>query len=177
MAKCTDVATMLTHRAHTNMLLGVAMLLNQRKDTLKGTVRLLFHPTEEGRADASRMIKDGALGDSEAIFGMHVDFTTPIGSIGLLSGPLLAATSIFEAKTEGVGGHAAEPHSAVDPMLAASFAILALQQLTCREADPLHSFVCYLHQRWIVVQCDPIVLVADNHENHDFQLIVRELLA
>ncbi|KAE8680408.1 NAC domain class transcription factor, putative isoform 1 [Hibiscus syriacus] len=51
------------------------------------------------------------------------------GSIGLLSGPLLAATSIFEARIEGVGGHAAGPHSTVDPILAASFAILALQQL------------------------------------------------
>lgn len=108
---------------------------------LKGTVRLLFQPAEEGGAGASHMIKEGALGDAEAIFGMHIDPVPLTGSIALLSGPLLAATCFFEAKIEGVGGHAAGPHSTVDPILAASFAILALQQLISREADPLHSQV------------------------------------
>lgn len=94
------------------------------------------------------MIREGALSDVEAIFAMHVDFTSPTGSIAVLPGPNLAAVSFFEVRIEGGGGHAAFSHRTADPVVAASFIILALQQLVSREADPLHSQVRFPTYWW-----------------------------
>lgn len=90
------------------------------------------------------MLKEGALDKVNAIFGLHVLPQMPTGTIGSRPGPMLAGSGRFIAKIRGKGGHAANPHVTRDPVLAASLAIISLQQIISRETDPLEAMVIFL---------------------------------
>jgi IAA-amino acid hydrolase len=104
-------------------------------------VKLVFQPAEEGHAGGYHVLKEGALDDVQAIFGMHVDTALPMGVVGSRPGPFLAGSARFLATITGKGGHAAGPQNAVDPIVAASSAVLSLQHLVARETDPLQGAV------------------------------------
>ena len=106
-------------------------------------MKLVFQPGEETYAGAYHMLQDTALNDIYAILSIHVFPSFSTGVIASSPGPILAGAGLFSVTIQGKGGHAAAPHETKDPILAAAFSILALQQIVSRETDPLQSRVLY----------------------------------
>jgi amidohydrolase len=132
------------HDAHTAMLLGVARLLSERQDQFAGTVKFVFQPAEEvPPGGAKPMIEAGVMENPhvDAAFGVHIGQDLPVGTIGVCTGPMNAASDGFVATIKGQGGHAARPHVAVDPIVIAAQCVIALQTLVSREVNPLREAV------------------------------------
>uniref|UniRef100_A0A0G4FQ88 Peptidase M20 dimerisation domain-containing protein n=1 Tax=Chromera velia CCMP2878 TaxID=1169474 RepID=A0A0G4FQ88_9ALVE len=134
------------HDSHTSMLLGAARYLKELNDRepLKGTVRLIFQPAEEGGAGAKMMREEGVLSlhpPVQRIFGIHVWPNHPTGTINSNPGTIMAGASEFFITIRGRGGHAAMPHLNVDPVPAAAALISAFQTVVSREISPLDSRV------------------------------------
>ncbi|XP_031121662.1 IAA-amino acid hydrolase ILR1-like 1 [Ipomoea triloba] len=129
------------HDAHTAMLLGAAKILQQLRQQLQGTVLLIFQPAEERGRGAKDMIQNGVLEHVDAIFGLHVAHKYPVGVVASRPGEFLAGCGIFKATIKGKGGHAAIPQESVDPILAASTAVISLQSIVSREIDPFDAQV------------------------------------
>ncbi|MGF1575818.1 MAG: M20 family metallopeptidase, partial [Cyanophyceae cyanobacterium] len=103
------------HDGHTSIALGTVKLLHQQRQALKGTVKVIFQPAEEGPGGAKPMIEQGVLRDPdvEAIIGLHLWNQMSVGTIGVKSGPSMAFADRFEVIVHGVGGHGALPHQTV----------------------------------------------------------------
>ncbi len=127
------------HDVHTSSLLGTAYILNQLKDEFGGTIKLIFQPAEELLpGGASIMIKEGVLENPKPqyIVGQHVMPLIESGKVGFRSGIYMASTDELYVTVTGKGGHGAQPHQNIDPVLIASHIIIALQQIVSRNADP-----------------------------------------
>ncbi|MBI3923504.1 MAG: amidohydrolase [Armatimonadetes bacterium] len=128
------------HDGHTAMLLAVAEALSRRKGELRGNVKLLFQPAEEGGAGARRMIEEGALEDPSVDFALacHLWNDSEVGCLHVREGAILACADRFDIKLRGKGGHAAHPDVTVDPIIIASEVTLAFQTILSRNLSPLH---------------------------------------
>ena len=130
------------HDGHTAMLLGAATLLAKQPD-FNGTVHFIFQPGEEGGAGARKMMEDGLFErfPVRAVFALHNWPALPAGQMGVRVGPIMAATFRFEIRIRGQGGHAAQPHTTIDPIPVACALVGELQTLVSRTVDPLDSAV------------------------------------
>ncbi|MFT3671892.1 M20 aminoacylase family protein [Aestuariivirga sp.] len=130
------------HDGHTTMLLGLAFYLSANRN-FDGTVHLIFQPAEEDISGALRMVEEGIFDrfPVDAVFGLHNMPGYPVGQVLVRPGAITAAVDIVSARIIGVAGHGALPHQAVDPVVAASSAVMALQTAVARNADPLEPTV------------------------------------
>jgi amidohydrolase len=130
------------HDVHTTIALGVAEILSRMRDEIRGSVKFIFQPAEEGpppgeEGGAPLMIKEGALNDPrpQAIFGLHVMPTIEIGKIGYNSGPAMASSDRFVITIRGKKVHGAYPHEGIDAVVVAAECVMALQTIRSRRIN------------------------------------------
>ncbi|MDJ0731911.1 MAG: M20 family metallopeptidase [Crocosphaera sp.] len=131
------------HDGHTTIALGTAYYLWQHRQNFKGTVKIIFQPAEESPGGAKPMIEAGVLKnpDVDGIIGLHLWNNLPVGTIGVRSGPFMAAVECFRLNIFGKGGHGAMPHQTVDSVVVSAQIVNAVQSIISRNVNPLDSAV------------------------------------
>lgn len=132
------------HDAHTSCLLGAAKVLHALRSKFEGTVLLIFQPGEEKSPGGARlMLEDGVFDEikPELILAQHVSVDYPTGTMGFLSGLIMASSDEIHIKMNGKGGHGALPHLCNDTVLAAAQTLVSLQQVRSRICPPLTPMV------------------------------------
>src|ERR671936_1637848 len=129
------------HDGHVAIGLEVARRLAPLE--LNGSVKFAFQPAEEASNGAQAMIVDGVLDAPrvDAAFGIHLWNDLPVGTVGIMAGPIMASVDQFEIEIHGRGGHAAAPHQAIDSVLIAAHVVNGLQSLVSRRRSPLEEGV------------------------------------
>lgn len=136
------------HDAHMTILLGVAKILVEMKEEIKGNIKLIFQPAEETIGGAERMIKEGIMENPkvDAVFGLHMAPEIPVGKIGIKYGKMNASSDTLNIQIFGESTHGAYPHSGVDSIVIASQVINALQTIVSRKVSPIDSAVISIGQ-------------------------------
>lgn len=131
------------HDGHTAIALGIAKLLSNHREQLKGRVKFVFQPAEEIGTGAQAMIDDGALTSPtpDVSLGIHLWNDLEVGTASIVSGPVMSGISLFDIVVTGKGGHGAMPHQTIDPIVCASQIIVALQSIVGRNVNPLDTAV------------------------------------
>lgn len=134
------------HDGHTSIMIGTARVLSKLPER-PNNLLFIFQPAEEGGAGGRRMCEDGALAGTvlgkraDIIFGLHGYPGLPVGQVGTRTGSMMASADEFRITVTGRGGHAAMPHTGIDPIVVASQIVVALQTIASRGVNPLDSIV------------------------------------
>jgi amidohydrolase len=135
------------HDGHTSIVLGLVTLLARHRDQLRGEVRFLFQHAEElSPGGAEEMVRLGVMDGVDQVIGLHLWSGKPVGRIGLIAGPAMAAPDTFSCTITGKGGHAAMPHDTIDPIAIGAQVVSALQHVVSRLVDPLDPVVVSVTQ-------------------------------
>jgi amidohydrolase len=131
------------HDGHVAIALKVAEILASERETLKGGVKFIFQPAEEGPGGALPMIEEGVLKEPEVdfILALHLWNHLPVGKVGIREGRMMASTDVIRMNVKGKGGHGAAPHQTVDAILVAARIVDALQSIISRSIDPVEPAV------------------------------------
>lgn len=140
--KTTSVMHACGHDAHTAILMGVAEVLASMKNDIRGTVKFIFQPAEEGapeneEAGAALMVKEGVLDNPkvEVVFGLHIDAQLDTNKLSYCPGGTFAGVSNFKITVKGKASHGSQPWLAVDPILVSAQIITSLQQIVSRNVQ------------------------------------------
>ncbi|MBS9523963.1 amidohydrolase [Litoribacter alkaliphilus] len=130
------------HDTHVAMLMGVAKVFAEMKDELKGTVKFIFQPAEEGVFSpdvetwgAKQMVEEGVMEGVDAIFGLHINSQTEVGKIRYRSGPAMAAVDNLKIRVKGRQAHGAAPWASVDPIVTSAQIVTGLQTILSRNVN------------------------------------------
>ncbi|MEL7435695.1 MAG: amidohydrolase, partial [Chloroflexota bacterium] len=132
------------HDGHMSVALGAAKIMAKYRDRLKGRVKFVFQPGEEGAGGALAMIKDGVLDDDpipDYSLGIHLWQPLALGKIGVAKGAIMSGSSTFQITVKGKGGHAAMPHTTIDPVSCTGQLVLALNAIVGRRMNAMDGAV------------------------------------
>jgi amidohydrolase len=138
------------HDGHMAMGLGVATLMAQHRDEMRGVLKIVFQPGEEGMNGAEVMVEEGVLENPRAdiFLATHVWNDKPAGTVDVTPGAVMAAAEKWDCVVQGKGGHGAAPEQTTDPIVATAQIVTALQTIVSRNVDPLETAVvstCSVH--------------------------------
>ncbi|MCD7724455.1 MAG: amidohydrolase [Clostridiales bacterium] len=172
------------HDLHITAGIGAALLLQERRQELSGTIKLIFQPAEEEAHGALKILETDVMADVPYVWGFHADPTNPVNVIGVREGYVTAAVDRFAVKVRGVGCHGAHPDDGVDPILAASAIVQALQSIVSRNVNSFHPSLLSVTRitggtTWNVIpaeaELEGTVRTMDRHDRVLYERRVKEI--